>query len=144
MRQRREPICGSQKRVVLVLEGWNCQSCSLKNNFRAFSDLQPFQKVLKGKIIKSVSGQKNWLEGTAVMVYGVSGIISLTQVSFAGHPYSPLYHSRMQGKEEMADMDLMDKAEIPEIKAASSFAMIKSNKKDQKTRVNYQSNFSTW
>lgn len=50
----------------------------------------------------------------------------------------------MQGKEEMADMDLMDKAEIPEIKAASSFATIKSNKKDQKTRVNYQSNFSTW
>lgn len=78
------------------------------------------------------------------MVPGVSGVISMTQVSFAGCPYSPLYHSWMKGKEEMADMDLMDKAEITEIKTASNFTMIQNNKKDQNTKVNYQSNFSTW
>lgn len=78
------------------------------------------------------------------MVRGVSGIVSTTQVSFAGCPYCPLYQPWMQGKEEMADMDLMDEAEIPDIKPASNFTLIRSNKTDQKTRVNFQSNFSTW
>lgn len=87
---------------------------------------------------------KKWTGMKAVMMYGVSGIISMTQVSFAGCPYSPLDHSWMQGKEEMADMDLTDEAEIPGIKIASNFTMILNSRKDQKSRVNIQSNFSTW
>lgn len=75
------------------------------------------------------------------MVHQISGTISMTQVSFAGCTYSPLYHSWIQAKEVMRDMGIRSEAEIPEIKPANNFTMIQNNGKDQRNRAKYQSNF---